>query len=184
MPPQIKFSVSIPGCDRIHHINAEDVRVVLSRLPVELWQRLRSVHFNDQSWGARTLGYVNASRRDIALCALPPRMSLARIKGMPKPEEFGARRNQKWPALAIRRYMLYDVFLHELGHLQLIDEKARTPRLKFAHEKLAREFAVKWRRQLWSQPFPHSNPVHNPPTPEELALLPPSATSRELLDAR
>lgn len=73
-----KFTVSTPGCDRIHHVTEEDVRVVLSRLPEELWRRLRAVHFNDRSRGARCLGYVTRGRREITLCALPPRMSLAR----------------------------------------------------------------------------------------------------------
>jgi hypothetical protein len=40
--------------------------------------------------------------------------------------------------------MLYSVFLHELGHLQLVNERPRSPRLRFAHEKLAREFAMEW----------------------------------------
>jgi hypothetical protein len=178
MPPQVKFSKTIPGCDRIHHVNEEDVRVVLSRLPFELWQRLRAVHFNDRSWGARTLGYVQRGRRDIALCALPPRMSLMQALNMGQtPEQFGARRGHKWPELAIRRFMLYGVFLHEIGHLQLIDENRSSVRLKFAREKLARTFAVEWRNRLWSQPFPHPDPVHNPPTPEEFALLPSEALS-------
>jgi hypothetical protein len=172
---QIKFSLSIPGCDRIHHVNEQDIRIVLDRLPVRLWLCLRSVHFNDQSRGARVLGYVNHGRRDIALCALPPRMSLTRaLIGGQTPEQFGARRGQKWPALAIRRFMLYDVFLHELGHLQLIYENVRSARLKFAREKLAQAFAIEWCNRLWSEPFPHPDPVHNPPTSEELALCQPS----------
>ena len=71
MPPQIKFSLSIPGADRIHHINEHDIRVVLSRLPVDLCCRIRAVHFNDRGRGSRVLGYVNRGRREIALCALP-----------------------------------------------------------------------------------------------------------------
>jgi len=169
MPSQVKFSTSPPGADRIHYINGDDTRVVLSRLPFELWQRLRTVHFNDRSRGARTLGYVNHGRRDIALCALPPRMSLTQaLRRGQTPEQFGARRGQKWPLLAIRRFMLYDVFLHELGHLQLVDEDARPVRRKFAHEKLAQEFAAYWCKQLWSRPFDHPDPVHNPPAPGEL----------------
>jgi hypothetical protein len=125
MPCPVKFSTSSPGADRIHYVNEDDIRVVLSRLPDELWDRLRTVHFNDRSRGARVLGYVNRGRRDIALCALPPRMSLIQaLRNGQRPEEFGARRGEKWPRLAIRRFMLYDVFLHELGHLQLIDEDA------------------------------------------------------------
>jgi hypothetical protein len=60
--------------------------------------------------------------------------------------------------------MLYHVFLHELGHLQLVDENARSVRLKFAREKLAEKFAVEWRNRLWSKPFIHPDPVHYPPS--------------------
>lgn len=163
---RVRFSLSPPGGGRIHHINEEDVRVVLSRLPFDLWDRLRAVHFNDRSRGARVLGYVTPGRREIALCALPPRMSLtaALVKGQ-IPEQFGAKRGQKWPALAVRRFLLYDVLLHELGHLQLINGNARSKRLKFAREKLAQAFAVRWCNRLWSGSFPHPDPVHNAPSP-------------------
>jgi len=76
-----------------------------------------------------------------------------------------------WPQLAVRRFMLYDVFLHELGHLQRVNNKTSPARLQFAREKLAQEFALVWCKRLWSQPFPHPDPVHNPPKPEELASL-------------
>ncbi len=165
MAPQVKFSRCIPGADRIHYVNEEDVRIVLSRIPVELWQQLRAVHFNDRSRGARVLGYVNRERRDVALCALPPRVSL-RGCGQP-PEQFGAKRGQKWPTIAVRRFMLYYVLLHELGHLQPVDKHARSVRLKFAKEKLAHAFAVRWRKRLWAEPFVHPDPVHNPPAVEE-----------------
>lgn len=142
---KIKFSASIAGADRIHHVNADDVRTVLSRLPLELWHRLRAIHFNDRARGARVLGYVDQGHREIALCALPPRMGLsaALVKGQ-TPEQFGARRAQKWPVLAIRRFMLYDVLLHEIGHLQVIDEDRRSERLRFARERLAQAFAMRW----------------------------------------
>jgi hypothetical protein len=160
--------VSAPGADRVHHVHEEDVRVVLSRLPPEICHRLRAVHFNDRSIGARVLGYVNRGRREIALCALPPRMSLTRFlaKGQ-LPEQFGAKRGGQWPPLAIRRFLLYDVLLHELGHLQVIDERARSDRLKFARERYAQEFAMGWYKRLWSQPFAHPDPVHDPPSLEE-----------------
>lgn len=167
---QVRFSLSKPGANRLHYVNAEDIRIVLGRLPIEVWRRLRAVHFNDRSRGARVFGYVNQGRREIALCALPPRMSLRRmlVKGQ-TPEQFGAKAGQKWSLLAARRFMLYDVFLHELGHLQPINENARSLRLKFAREKLAQTFAIEWCNRLWSEPFPHPDPVHNPPAPEEFA---------------
>ena len=102
---RIRFSRSAIGADRIHYVNEMDVRVVLSRLPFELWQRLRAVHFNDQSRGVRVLGYVTRGHNEIALCALPPRMSLPPFRDR-TPEEYGAQRGQKWSVLAIRRFML------------------------------------------------------------------------------
>jgi len=70
MTSLVKFSASIPGADRIHYVNQDDIRVVLSRLPADLCCRLKAVHFNDRSRGARVLGYVNRGHREIALCAL------------------------------------------------------------------------------------------------------------------
>ena len=173
MLSRIKFSIHPPGADRIHHVNEEDVRVVIGRLPQELLKRLRSVHFNDQSRGGRTFGYVTRrGRREIALCALPPRMSFSRLLKGQTPEQFGARRGAKWPAIAIRRFLLYHVFLHELGHLQIVDERTESDRLRFAHEKLAEEFANFWRGTLWAEHFVHPDPVHNPPSDEELPKCP------------
>jgi tetratricopeptide (TPR) repeat protein len=164
-----KFSVTKPGCDRIHHVTEEDVGVLLSRLPTELWRRLRAVHFNDQGRGARRLGYVNRGRREIALCALPPRVSLNRFLSLGRaPESFGARRGCQWPAVAIRRFMLYEVFLHELGHLQVIHADATDERRKYAMETKAQEFAMGWCKRLWSEPFDHPDPIHNPPSEVEL----------------
>jgi hypothetical protein len=161
---RLKFSYTKPGYDRRHYLTEDDVLVLLSRLPEEHWQRLRAVHFNDRSFGVRRLGYVTSSHREMAICALPPRLSLARflVKGQ-SCEEFGARRGAQWPQVAVRRYLLYDVFLHELGHLQLITEKTKSERLKFAREKYAQEFADRWRRQLWEAYFDHPDPVHNAP---------------------
>src|ERR1700756_1967744 len=108
MPPEVKFSRSVPGADRIHYINEDDIRVVLSRLPIELWARLRHVHFNDRSRGARVLGYVNRGRREITICALPPRVSLTRfLVRRQSTAQFGAQRGAQWREEAVRRYMLY-----------------------------------------------------------------------------
>ena len=160
---RIKFTVSRPEADRVHHISPDDVRVVLSRLPPDLWRQLRAVHFNDRSVGARRLGYARPENDEISVCALPPRMSLHRyLRGAQTAEQFGAIARQKWPTVAIRRFLLYDVFLHELGHLQPVPGH-RSSRLKYPREKLAQQFAVKWCDWLWSQPFDHPDPAHHPP---------------------
>ena len=171
MLSRVSFSVITPGADRVHHVNEQDVCIVLSRLPNRLWARLKAVHFNDQAYGARTFGYVTRGRREITLCALPPRIGLTKsLRLGPVPQDFGAIPGKKWPVLAIRRFMLYDVFLHELGHLQVIDAESRSTRLKYARERCAEEFAMEWRHQLWSQQFDHPDPVHNAPAPDELNI--------------
>jgi hypothetical protein len=177
--PKIKFSYSRTQAGRQHFVDEDDVRVVLSRLPDELWERLRAVHFNDRGLGRLRLGYVTRGHREITLCALPARVSLSRMcvrrpqrDGQShSPVEFGALRGRQWPELAVRRCMLYEVFLHELGHLQIVDPEARRLNRQFASETKAEEFAVGWRRQLWAGRFEHPDPVHNPPTAEELERL-------------
>jgi hypothetical protein len=67
----------------------------------------------------------------------------------------------------VRRFFLYDVFLHELGHLQVIDPAAKNLKRRFASETLAEEFANRWRRSLWSKHFDHPDPIHNPPGKDE-----------------
>ena len=161
---KIKFSQTKPGCDRRYFVNENDILTVLSRIPYENWQMLKAVHFNDKGQGVKILGYVTQGRREISLCALPPRVSLTRfLLKHQSPKMFGGKRGVQWDETAIRRYLLYDVFLHELGHLQIVDEHAKSTRRKFASETIAQEFADYWRYYLWQQNFSHSDPSHFPP---------------------
>lgn len=52
----IHFSQTGTRTGRTHYLTESDVRVLLSRLPAELWERLQAVHFNDRARGNRTLG--------------------------------------------------------------------------------------------------------------------------------
>lgn len=169
--PRIRHTYSRAGEKRRHYINGGDVDVLLSRIPCELWSRLRAVHFNDRGRGCRVAGYVNKGRREIAICALPPRVSLSRYLIRKSPQEFGAIRGHQWSEVAVRRFMLYEVFLHELGHLQIVEPTAKRVRRKFASETKAQDFADYWRTKLWRDKFEHADPVHNPPTAVELDRL-------------
>lgn len=169
----MKLHFRITESDRRHYVDEADVEVVLSRLPAELTERIHGIYFSDDSMGNRRLGYTTtAGRRNIALCALPPNVSLnGYIRGPQTAQMFGAVKGTQWPALAVRRYMLYNTLLHEIGHLQVVHERARTPRRKFADEPVAEDFANQWREDLWSKPFAHPDPVHNPPSAEEIRAL-------------
>lgn len=160
----VKFTYSEVGCDRKHYLNEEDVRIVLSRLPVEVWSGLRAVHFNDRSRGGRVLGYANPREHEICICALPPRVSLTQaLIRRQNPGLFGAERGKQWPEVAVRRFLLYDVLLHELGHLQMQILNRKSGRRTPARETRAERFADHWREQLWVSHFDHPDPVHNPP---------------------
>ena len=168
---EIRFSYSRTGAGRKHYLHEEDVRVLLSRLPAELWERLRGVHFNDRAFGRRRAGYVNMGRREIAICALPKRVSLSGYVTHSSIRPFGAVRGRQWPEIAVRRFMLYDVFLHELGHLQIVLPKARRVSRRFASETKAQEFADYWREKLWQEHFDHPDQVHNQSSREEIEPL-------------
>ena len=169
---KIKFTSEEPSCDRIHYITKEDVLIVLSRLPEETWSTVRVIHFKDQNrpyQRGKAVGYTHhGGSREITLLALPPRVSLTSY--LPRgqsPRLFGATRGYQWPRLAVRRFMLYDVLLHEIGHLQVVERTTKGFWEK-AKEAKAIEFAIVWRERLWSKQFEHSDSVHNPPTEEEI----------------
>ena len=88
MTRRIKYSYTRPGELRKHYVDAHDVQTVLDRLPIKVRSRLRAVHFNDRSVGVRRLGYVNRGHREIALCALPPNVSLTRCFVRRSPRRF------------------------------------------------------------------------------------------------
>jgi hypothetical protein len=162
---RIKFITKEVHGTRRHYLTAADVEILLSRLPESVWNRLREVYFNDRSRENRVLGYVTRGRNAITICALPGAISLGRLMtgyGL-SAAEFGAPARGRWPEIAIRRCLLYEVFLHEIGHLQVVREHARRTRRKFAGETLAERFATRWRRRLWQEAFDHPDPIHNAP---------------------
>jgi hypothetical protein len=93
---------------------------------------------------------------------------------------FGARPRGQWPRTAIRQCLLYDTFLHELGHMQIVDPTAKEVRRKFAGETKAQEFADRWRRRLWAEHFEHPDPVHNAPSALEIELVAGLAVHNEI----
>jgi len=161
---EIEIVVHPPRDNRIHHLSPDDLRVLLSRLPPEVYTRLQSVHLLDTGPRIRELGCVQPGHREIALVALPPCVNLNGFMFPGQdPRAYGASWDSAWPAVAIRRFLLYDVFLHELGHMQIVEAKAGSARRRFAGEVLAHEFALGWRDRLWSAPFPHPDPAHGAP---------------------
>jgi hypothetical protein len=160
--------------DLVTYVNDREIDFVIERVPLELRTRIRDIR-RRRSSDAKVLGSVSTrGRRDIELSArLPIRVSLGRylVRGQ-SPAEFGAPDVGQWPPWAVRRFLLYDVLFHEIGHLQIVASKAPRVQRKFAGETRAQAIADELRRTLYSEPFDHSDPIHNAPTAEELAMLP------------
>lgn len=159
----------------VRYISYWEVKTVLSRIPEHYRQRVRRILFEERCLAVRRLGYVKTySRRDIWICPwLPPRVSLRRFlyRGQ-SAVEFGAPRVGQWTPWAVRRFLLYDVVLHELGHLQEINPEKKDWKKRFADETKAEEFADYWRRTLFSESeFENEDIVHYPPTEAETAFL-------------
>lgn len=158
----------------VRYISSKDIDIAIKRVPEEYRSRVREITTWHTSEGVRKLGYVTKrGRRDINLCTwLPPRVSLGRyLRKSQSAKEFGAPVRGQWTPWAVRRFMLYDVLLHELGHLQVVNAKSKSMRRKFADEKIAQDFAEEWKRKLFSTYFDHPDIIHNPPTDEELAFI-------------
>ena len=162
--PDIRYVIRPPRDNRVHHVTPDDLKVVLARLPPELYERLESVHLVDNGRRIRELGCVQPGHREIALSALPPCVSLNgfMFPGQ-QPAMYGASWDAAWPSTAIRRFLLYDVFLHEVGHLQIVPGKNGASRRRFADEVQAHEFALSWRDRFWAAPFDHPDDVHRAP---------------------
>lgn len=173
---QLRFSTGQIVGNRIHYLSEADVHVLLSRLPREVWSQLQAVHFNDRAWGNRFLGYVSETHGEIAICALPSRIGLTRFLDRGKlatamrcrmPHEFGASPGHQWSQTAVRRFLLYYVFLYSLGRVQAAYEGKR----RIASKRQALQFADQWWDLLMSQRFDHPDPIHNRPTQDEFARL-------------
>jgi hypothetical protein len=157
--------------DLVSYVNMREIELVVERVPAEYRTRIRDL-FRRRSSDARVLGSVTThGRRDIELSTvLPIRVSLRRyLHGGQSAEEFGAPKLGQWPPWAVRRFLLYDVLFHEIGHLQVVDKKAARVQRKFASETRAQEFADEMRRVLYSRTFDHPDPIHNAPSEAELA---------------
>lgn len=169
---EITFHEKNIRSDLYRYLKKEDVLILLNRLPLEEYQQLRSVTF-ETCRGADAYGYVHHKRiTGIVICDQSERLSVltkSAKRGMY--EEFGALKNMKWPTVAVRRYLLYHTFLHELRHTQITQSEKKFTREKIPLEKLANEYADFWRGELYQNHFNHSDPVHNLPSEGEKERL-------------
>ena len=166
---EITFLNLSPEPQRQHYLHPSEFRILLDRMPTSLYCQLREVRFDDMNLGLRRLGYVSADRHTIAICALPRVVDLTRYLEGRSSRLFGALPGTPWPKVAVKRFLLYDIFLQLLGHTQMVSPDA-AGYLKYAGPGEARKFAHDWRTRLWKMSEGLS-PLHCPPNSLELATL-------------
>ena len=91
----IRFIRHRPRSHRRHFITEEDVRILLGRLPPDLWARLRAVHFNDRALGRAGRGTLTSGTERSAFVPCPTVSASAAAAGEP------ARRNSATPRLSV-----------------------------------------------------------------------------------
>jgi len=158
--------------DLYRYLKKEDVLTLLNRLPLKEYEHLKSVTFKTCE-GADAYGFVYHRRpTSIVICDQSARTSIRNATAKRGSlEEFGALNNRKWPTLALRRYLLYHTFLHELRHTQLLENGKKRTRDKMPLEKQADEYADHWRGELYQNYFKHPDPIHNLPSKTEKECL-------------
>ena len=145
-----------PSRDFYHPCSAEDYHAVLSRLPSELTNDVSAIVLRRTSKRDENLG-VDARRRYscIIMNAFPVSNEMEWPK-KPTDSEVrhlarwcdrwrsnGGRWWLEWTPDEVRRYYLYHVFLHEIGHIN----QPRSYSLK-RRESFAENFALEWAREL------------------------------------
>ena len=110
--------------------------------------------------------------REIGLCALPPRLVSPRsCGGASRPLGFGAVRGCQWPHSPCAGSCFTTCFCTSSVTFKSSNDAAKSRRRTVCQRYPCQDFAEHWCRELWSQPFDHPDPVHRPPSPEEIEAL-------------
>ena len=101
------------------YIEETEIEALLSHLPDATWQDLHRVRFkNGADTGGRLGDVATHPDSEIVIFAQAYRVSLTPYLGRDEtPETYGAVDGSRWPVLAIKRFMLYNVLLAQLGRL-------------------------------------------------------------------
>ena len=144
------------------YVEETEIEALLAQLPEETRRDLHRVRFkNGVDTGGRLGDIASDPDPEIVIYAQAYRVSLTPYLGRDEtPETYGAVDGCRWPVLAIKRFVLYNVLLTQLGRLQVGASGAS-----------GEQFAGHWRRELWSREPDDSDAVHRAPTEKEARLM-------------
>ena len=146
-----------PSRDFFHPVSEEEIRKTLDRMPRKLTYSLRAVVMPRSSASDRRRG-VEARRRYLCIVLNPFPKSLRlfwsssppKAKAVHHYEPWNARWEedetgwyQAWDLEDLKRYYLFHLLLHELGHINQPSFHALSRR-----EEFAEDFALTWARKL------------------------------------
>jgi len=166
---EVRYLKENPSRDYYHPCNSADVEKVLRLCPKRTKEKLKAVIFRKLSKADEKFG-VEARRRFgcIILNSFPKSNRISWGKKQPSKgvishyrpwcdswEKVDGEWYQQWTGEEVKKYYLYHLLLHELGHLN--DEFFTN---KNKREEFAEDFALKWARifgQLKSEPVMGGN---------------------------
>jgi len=146
-----------PSRDYFHPVSEADIRTTLARMPKRLTRSLRAVLLPRIAAGDVIRG-IEARRRYLCIILNPFPKTLHQFWTQAPPSEVAIRHYapwgttweqthkgwyQIWTLDNLRRYYLYHLLLHELGHINQPPFNALKRR-----ESFAEDFALTWARRL------------------------------------
>lgn len=142
--------------DFYHPCDGSDYLALLNRLPEQITNNVRAIVLRrtpklDEAWGveARKRYFcviLNSFRKSREMVWSKPPNDGTKSHYAPWCENWIESTNKwvlKWSVEEVRRYYLYHLFLHELGHINQPWSNSRSKR-----EKFAENFALTWARKL------------------------------------
>lgn len=146
-----------PSRDYFHPVNEAEIRSALAKMPKRLTRRLRAVLLPRITARDAVHG-IEARRRYLCIILNPFPKSLHQFWTQAPPSEMAIRHYMPWGATweqaergwyqvwtldHLKRYYLYHLLLHELGHINQPAFHALKRR-----ESFAEDFALTWARRL------------------------------------
>jgi len=154
-----------PSRDFLHPASVEDVAELVAHLPPEDLSELTAINLRRVPWSSYerddAFGFYDPHDREITLRAFPSDLRLyigGREPSERERREFDPfcrdwRRGPhgwylQWDEASLRRFYLYDVLLHEIGHHVADRGKPVGKTRRSANEAFAHDYARRWRRRL------------------------------------
>ncbi len=172
---RVPIRLENPSRDFYHPVTPQDIAELLVRLPADDLRGLEMITLRRVPWSSYlrddSFGWYDPHDRDISLRAFPVDQRL--YVGERGPTERERREFDpfctnwqrgrggwylQWDDESLRRFYLYDVLLHEIGHHVADRDRPVGRTRRSSHEDFAHDYARRWRRALLGESTSNTHP--------------------------